>query len=561
MKGAEWLLDALAADGVDLLFGNPGSTELPLMDALAGRSTPRYVLGLHEGVVLGMADGYSQQSDRLAAVNVHVQPGLANALAGILNAARARVPLLVTVGQQASALLDGAPFLGGDVVGMAAPLAKGAWEVESPADLPQAYRRAVQMALTHPRGPVVLSLPLDVQYGLLEARAQATPEPPSPAEPDPDRIRRAASLLTKARAPVVLMGDGIAHREGGAAVASLAEGLGAPIWGEPFAARIGLDTGHHLYRGLLPGFAAAIRERLAEHDVIVALGMPVFRYFGESPGPALVDQTLIHVDVDPEEIGRIHAPACGMVADPAATAGALAVSLGAPTDAARARAADWSGRIAEQREAATTAAETSGSEAPLSALEFSSAIARHVEPEDVIVEEALTAGRPLRSVLAPRAPGSWLAHRGSALGWGLPAAVGVACAAPGRRVLALQGDGGALFGLSALWTAAAEGLPLALVIADNGGYEILHAGLEAYSGHRDGGWPGLALAEPRLDLVSLARGFGADAVALSDADGDIDTALEDLWDRASAGPAVLVVPVGGGSPPQGYPPSAANASR
>ena len=169
-----------------------------------------------------------------------------------------------------------------------------------------------------------------------------------------------------------------------------------------------------------------------------------------------------------------------------------------------------------------------------------------------MVDEALTTGRGLRAVIGPRTPSTWLAHRGSALGWGLPAAVGAALADPGRRVLALQGDGSFVFGAPALWTAAHEGLPLALVVADNGGYEILRAGLEGMTGRAEGDWPGLALREPALDVAAICRGFGAPA-ARADRAADLPEALRDLWRRAREGPAVLVVGVAGRTPPVGYP--------
>ena len=548
MTGARWLLEAMVADGVELLFGNPGSTELPVIDALGAGAGPRYVLGLHEGVVMGMADGYAQQGGRLAAVNVHVQPGLANAMAGILNAARARVPLLVTVGQQATRMLPEAPFLGGDLVSMARPLAKAAWEVASSSALPAAYARAVRTALTEPRGPVVLSLPLDVQYGELGAPVMPTQTPDEVPRPAAEDVARASALLAAARSPVILAGDGAASAV--EALEPLAAHLGAPIWGEPFAARVGVATDHPLYRGLLPGFASEIRAALAEHDVVLALGMPVFRCFGESPGPALApEQALIHVDVDSAELGRIHRPACGIRADPAAVARALLSGAGEPS---RERAERVREAIAREREVGARALAVAGATAPVSAEGFCAAIGRAVGSDDLVVDEALTAGRPLRRAL-PRRSGTWLAHRGSALGWGLPAAVGAALADPGRRAMAIQGDGGAVFGLSALWTAAAERVPLALVVADNGGYEILRAGLEAFTGRAQGNWPGLRLEDPQLDLAGLARGFGADARRLEPGE-DLDAALADLWSRAAEGPAALVVPVEGRSAPQGHPP-------
>ncbi len=169
-----------------------------------------------------------------------------------------------------------------------------------------------------------------------------------------------------------------------------------------------------------------------------------------------------------------------------------------------------------------------------------------------MVDEALTSGRWLRTALGRRDPTNWLAHRGSALGWGLPAAVGAKLADPDRRVMCVHGDGSFLFGVHALWTAARERLGVAVVVADNGGYEILRAGLEGLTGRPEGGWPGLAIADPPLDLVAISRGFGANAERVEHRD-QLGDALRDLWRRAEGGPAVLVVPVTGRTPAVGYP--------
>jgi benzoylformate decarboxylase len=552
VNGADWLLDALAAEGVDILFGNPGSTELPITDALGRQDRVHYVLGLHEAAVLGMADGYAQQSGRLAAVNVHVQPGLANSLSGILNAARARVPVLVTVGQQVQEMLPGAPFLGGELVALARPVAKAAWEARSPDELRDLMARAARTAMEHPRGPVVLAIPLDVQVA--EAPPAHVPAPAAhPASPDAAALDRAAALLRAARSPIVLAGDGVADAGAGAGLAALAERLGAPIHNEPMAARVPLATDHHLWRGLLAPFAADIRRTLDGHDVVLALGMPVFRLFGTSPGPALPAGTrLVHLDVDPAEVGRSHPPEVGLVGDVAAGIEGLLRRLGPSTAEGEDRRRAEIVRTAGLRRAARAriAAQAAGAEVTPAAL--CRAIAASVGPRDLVVDEALTAGRLLRAALGRRVPGTWLAHRGSALGWGLPAAVGAKLAEPRRRVMCVHGDGSLLFGVHALWTAAHEGLGLALVVADNAGYEILRAGLEGLTGRSEGAWPGLALTEPRIDYVAIARGFGATAERV-DHPADLPAALHDLWRRAEDGPAVLAVGVTGRTPAVGYP--------
>jgi benzoylformate decarboxylase len=552
VNGADWLLAALAAEGVPVLFGNPGSTELPLTDALGRQDRVRYVLALHESVAMGMADGYAQATGRMAVVNVHVQPGLANAMSGILNAARSRVPLVVTVGQQVQDMLPGEPFLGGELVRLAEPLAKGAWEVGRIDDLPAAFARAVGTACAHPRGPVVLSLPLDVQVAAAPGphlpRAPVAPPPPPPAGLD-----RAAALLAGARAPVILAGDAVAHAGASADLARLAERLGAPILGEPMGATVPLPTDHGLWRGPLPPFEAAIAPLLALHDVVLAAGMPVFRLFGSSPGPALGPTTrLIHLEVDPHEVGKVHAPAVGLVGDVGAGLRGLLSRLGeSPPPATERRTRIVAETAAARRTARARLAREAGGPR-VGPADFARAVGAALGPRDLLVDESLTAGRGLRAVVSRRTPATWLAHRGSALGWGLPAAVGAGLADRSRRVMAVQGDGSLLFGVAALWTAAHQGLGTALVVADNGGYEILRAGLEGMTGRPDGAWPGIGIAGPDLDLVSICRGFGASASRV-DRPGDLREALADLWRRTGDGPAVLVVGVEGRTAPVGYP--------
>lgn len=559
-NASDWLLGWLADHGVEVIFGNPGSTELPFMDALARQDRIRYVLGLHEATVMGMADGYAQQGDRLSVVNVHVQPGLANALSGILNAARARVPVLVTVGQQVTSLLDQAPFLGGELVELARPIAKHALEVAAAdqfesgfaSDLQGELTMAVELATRHPRGPVMLSIPMDVQAGPVPDASVGIAT--LTRLPDGVAVDRAVALLRSASTPAILAGDGVVHEHASDLIALLAARLGAPILGEPFAARAPLPTNHPLWRGPLPGFASEIGPVLRDHDVVLAVGMPVFRLFGTSPeSPLLADTQLIHLDSDDEEVGRVHVPEVGLVMSVAAGLEVLVERLGTPEPGVAGRLAtaiDESDRLRQAARARMVASDTGSG---IGAARFCMAIANAVDPEDLLVDEALTTGRWLRTALGGRnTPRNWLAHRGSALGWGLPAAVGAKLADASRRVMCLHGDGSFLFGVHALWTAARERLGVAVVVADNSGYEILRAGLEGLTGRSDGDWPGLALTHPTIDLVAISRGFGASAERVEHRD-ELPDALADVWRRAASGPAVLVVPVTGRTPAVGYP--------
>jgi benzoylformate decarboxylase len=549
---ADWLLEALAAEGVEVVFGNPGSTELPLIDAFARQDRVRYVLGLHEMAVMGMADGYAQSTGRLAVVNVHVQPGIANAIAGVINAQRSRVPLLVTVGQQVTAMAGEQPFLGGDVLSPAAPFAKGLWEPRHPSELPGVIADAIRVARTPPCGPVVVSLPMDVLVA--PAPPAYVPAAPGPA-PAPDATEIAAIIgrLGLAERPVLLVGDGVAHAGVADRVTALANRLGAPMLTEPWASRISVHGNHPLMSGPLPSFGLEIARRLAPFDLAIAIGMPAFRLFGSSPGPTLTDRTAIIVlDEGPADLSFGVAPLVALEADLAAALDALLAGLG-PSDAqsvarrARAVAARAAGRRANRR-----AVPAARAEVPFDPVTFCRALAEVIGPNDIVVDEFATSGRALRTLLGGRKPGSFYAHRGSALGWGLPAAVGIAMADHSRRVICGHGDGSLLFGIHALWTAAARCVPLAVIVADNGGYEILRAGMEGLTGRPEGNWPGLAIDDPRLDIVALARGFGVPASRVERA-GDLVPALRETLARSRSGPVVLVVPVAGRTAPVGYP--------
>ena len=264
--------------------------------------------------------------------------------------------------------------------------------------------------------------------------------------------------------------------------------------------------------------------------------MPVFRLFGPGPGePLPPEAALVHLDDDAREVGKVHEPAVALVGDPGLGVAGLLERLGpAPPEAVARRAREVAAaadarRLARARVARAASGERVGPAA------FARAVAAAAGPRDLVVDEALTSARSLRSVISRRTPATWLAHRGSALGWGLPAAVGAKLADRGRRVMALQGDGSLLFGAQALWTAAHEGLGVALVVADNGGYEILRAGLEGLTGRPEGAWPGLALAEPRLGLEEICRGYGASAARV-ERQADLAEAMADLWRRAARRP-------------------------
>jgi benzoylformate decarboxylase len=499
MNGARALLTMLRAAGVDRLFGNPGTTEVPLLDELASFEGLTYHLVLQEGVALGMADGYAQAGGRVGVLSLHATGGVANALGLLYNASRAGTPLLVLSGQQDTRLALQEPFLYSDMVRWVRPLVKWVHEVAHPGDLPRALRRAFAEAVAPPSGPVFLSVPLDV------LRAEAVPvEDVKPAAslrggPDPAGLSAAAEMMRGARAPLIVAGDRVAHAGAEAELLALAESTGWPVALEPYPTRFAFPTQHPQARGALPRFAAGVRAALEPHDVVLVLGLTPFEHFlydGANPIPP--GTRLVHLDVAPAFIGRNHPVAVGAPGDLRA---ALAVLRGrlAPLPVSRGVTCE-EGRRGEVPSALPPSQDLYA--------QVADAIAAVLEPDDILVEEAISARTAILSRIPRSRPGTLFGEKGGTIGWGFPAALGVSLGRPGARVLAVTGDGGLLMEAQALWTAARDGLAVVVVVLNNRGYTILKQGLAAFRGEaaRRGVYPGTDV--PGVDLLSLARSFG-----------------------------------------------------
>jgi benzoylformate decarboxylase len=498
VNGARALLTMLRSAGVDRLFGNPGTTEVPLLDELAAFEGIAYHLVLQEGVAVGMADGYAQAGRRIGVLSLHVTGGVANALGLIYNASRAGTPLLVLSGQQDTRLALQEPFLYSDMVRWVRPLVKWAHEVAHPPDLPRALRRAVSEAAAPPSGPVFLAVPLDV------LRAEDVPvEDLRPAvalagRADPAGLAAAADVLRRARAPLIVAGDRIAHAGAEAELLALAEAAGWPVALEPYPTRFVFPTRHPQARGALPRFAAGVREALAPHDVVLVVGLTPFEHFlydGAAPVPA--GTRVVHLDLAPAFIARNHPVAVGVPGDLGTSLAALREQL-----AGTSRSGPGGGpRRRDLRPAGPPM--PNDPYAPVA-----DAIAEVLGPDDVLVEEAISARAAILTRVPRSVPGTMFGEKGGTIGWGFPAALGVTLARPNARVLAVVGDGSFLMEAQGLWTAARYGIPIALVVLNNGGYTILKQGLAAFRGEaaRRGIYPGTDV--PGVDLLALARSFG-----------------------------------------------------
>ncbi|HEX7167395.1 MAG TPA: thiamine pyrophosphate-binding protein [Acidimicrobiales bacterium] len=515
-RGRDAVLDVLRSEGVTHVFGNPGSTELPLMDALADAPDLTYVLGLQEATVVAMAEGYARATGRPAFLNLHTSAGVGNAVGALTNARADGAPLVVTAGQQDYRHIVTDPLLSGDLVGLARATTKWAHEVRSLDELGTVLRRAFHDAMVPPRGPVFVSLPMN----FLDEEGNA----PVPA---PSRFERGAvaggldglaGLLagTDPSLLAIVAGDEVAEHGGVASLVELAEALGCAVYANPLVGSVVFPTTHPLYRGALAPFAGVINSTLSPFERVLVVGDQPFRTYPYTPGPPVpASVELFHLAADAHQLGRTYAVAYGAAGDLRASLSAL-VALVAPRadgrrataelDAARARAADARSKL-------DRAALAAYDQVPMAPNAMAHALFAALPDDAVVVDEAITTGGPIRSFHRAEAPGSWHFCRGGGLGWGMPAAVGMSLGLDRSPVVCVVGDGSAMYSPQALWTAAHLDVPVLFVVVNNRQYLILKNFLRRMEGDsvRTGRMVGMDLDAPAVDYVSLARSMGVGA--------------------------------------------------
>jgi benzoylformate decarboxylase len=550
LSGKQAFLQVLKQEGVELMFGNPGTTELPLMDGLAREPGIRYILALQEAVAIAMADGYAQASGKLAAANVHTSPGLGNAMGMLYDAMHSGAPLLLTAGQHDQAMNLTEPILWSDLPPVARPYVKWSHEITRLEDLPRAVRRAAKTAFAHPSGPVFISLPVDV----LNAERELDLLEPTRIAPrvrgDKAAIEAAAELLANARRPILIAGDAVAHGDALAELAEVAELVGSPVYTECVPSTCAFPFTHPLYQGSFPRLGPSIRSILMQHDLLFSVGGDLFTLSLPSDvEPMPEGLPVIHLDVDPWEIGKNYPARVAILGEPKATLPDLAEALRqrltpaarqeAEVRFAKSRAAMEARRRGLREQAAAEAGRT-----PITPLALVAAIVDAMPDDAVVVEEAVSSGTGIRELLRSREPRSFYALRGGGIGWGLPAALGIKLAQPSRPVVALIGDGSAMYTNQALWTAAHDSIAVVYVIFNNASYRILKQRTLALKGFSaiDDRYVGMDLVNPAIDFVGLARSLGVPG-ELVEKTPDIAPALKRGF--ASGGPYLVDVRIDG----------------
>ena len=548
MTGAEAMYEFMVREGVRYVFGNPGTTELPLMDLFAARDEIEYILSLHEDSALGVAAGYAEASGKPAVVNLHTNPGLAHALGNLYNVYRAGTPLIVTAGQQDTRSMLDEPLLYADMLELARQHTKWCWEVRHAAEVPAAMARAFKIAQTPPTGPVFLSLPVNVMEERADMDMTSVTHIGSRVRPDQSKIKDAAALLATAKNPAIISGDGCARSGALAEVVRLAEIIAARVHSEPLNSLLVFPTGHPLYAGPLYPNAKQTRGLLEGVDVIIAIGVnniaPLV-YTGTRMIPDGV--RMIQIDAGEHELGKTYPAEVAILADPRSAIEELIAELmpfasGAGEQLNRRRemiTAHIAGVRAKFEENASHFSE----DGPMSPAYVARELRLAAAPDAVLVDESVTSTAFVRTLFTLSEPGTFFYAKGGSLGLALPEAVGVKLAKPDRQVICTLGDGTALYTIQGIWTAARYRLGVKFIIFNNSSYMILKGGLLALNGAsaERGVFVGMDITEPEVDFVKLAESMGLAArrvLKASELRGAFD------WSFNESGPTLLDVTIG-----------------
>jgi benzoylformate decarboxylase len=517
----EAAFELFRARGMTTMFGNPGSTELPMLADYP--SDFRYILGLQEAVAVGMADGYAQASGRIGHVNLHTAPGVGNAMGALFNAQANKTPLLVTAGQQVRAHVTmQANLTNRDATRVPHPFVKWSYEPPRAEDVPAALARAIHHATLPPGGPAFVSIPMDdwkVEADDAETARAIARRVNGRAVADPEAVRALAGRLEAAQNPVLVVGPDVDISGAWEAAVALAERQRLPVWATPApgGGRIGFPEGHPHYQGVLPPAIGPVGQTLEGHDLVIVAGSSIFPYYPYIPGPALPEgATLVAITNDPDEAAR--APmGDALVADVRLTLKALVEAVGQ-----------------SERPPPEALGEPPPPEDgdPLDPGAVHATLADLLPDDGIVVLESPTSTMALRNRMRVSRPGSYYFGAGGGLGFGLAAAIGVQLAQPDRRVVCVLGEGSAQYAITGFWTAAAYKVPVTFLIIRNDEYGILKWFAEA---EQVTGAPGLDLPALEVALTATSYGVGARRVvgleALRDAlaaaiDADVPRLVE-----------------------------------
>ena len=531
ITGKRALMEMLRAEGVDYIFGNPGTSEGPIIDELENYPDIRYMLAVQEGAAMGMADAYARYRGEPAFVNLHIETGLANGVSLLANAAEGNTPLILTsANKDIRKLAEGRTNL----VEMVSQFCKWSAEVTHAEQVPSVMRRAFIEAKTHPMGPVYVAFSANALDDEADVEIVPSHKTYSRVAPDADAIQEAAEILANAENPVIIVGDRVGQSAASAEAVRLAETLGAKVYASYYS-QVNFPTSHPQFLGLAsPGMPAG--NALLDHaDAVVAVGTPVFPGYFYFSGRALNPETqLIHIDSDATQIGRTEPTDVGIIADARTALAALAQELelrmsGADKEAAKGRATSVAEEKAEQAAAWQARLNARHDISPMSTERMMTEIADALPDDAIVVDDSVTTRASIFGALEFEEPGSLLGITGGALGWGMGGTMGVKLANPDRPVVGIIGDGSAMMTVQALWTAANSDIPVVYVICNNRAYRVLKLNMNIYKSEI------LGQQNPESKYVAMDFSTPFDIAAVAQAMGVFGRKVED---PAEVGPAL-----------------------
>ena len=526
MTGKEALVRMLMAEGVEYIFGNPGTSETPMMDALQDFPGIKYIQALQEGTAVGMADGYARATGRPAFANIHIAGGLANGISALYNAYRGGTPVVLTAGNSDTRMLLSEPTLSGDLVQMTRQYSKWSHQIHHAEDVPGAVRRAFNEAKTPPTGPVFLSFPWDTMDRESEVDIIGSGHGYHRLRPDTDALQRASALLAQAENPVIIIGDRIAQSGGVEQMVQVAERLGARVFASSFS-EVNFPTSHPLWSGMLNTSSPVTRRLLSGADVALAVGANIFSSFLYVDVPLLDPTTrLVHLDSATGEVEKNYPTEVGVFADPATGLAELADALdqdmsASAKEAAATRMAQLGERRRRAREEYQERLRKRWDNTPMAVERMMHELAAAVPPGTIVADEAVTSRPALMQEFDFDEPGTFFGIQGGALGWAMPGALGLQLARPDRPVLAVVGDGASMYTVQALWTAATFNIPVVYAICNNRAYRVLKVNMDIYlkrmlnEEDRVSEYVGMDFANA-LDLAAMAQALGVASEKISD---------------------------------------------
>lgn len=528
-NGRQALIEQLLADGMNVMYGNPGTVEQGWLDTLEDYPDFRYILTLQETIAVAMGDAHARATKRPTAVQLHSGVGLGNGVGMLYQAYRGHAPLVVLAGESGIKYDGMDAQMAADLVSIARPVTKWATRVIDPSSLLRVLRRAVKIAGTAPMGPVFVALPADVLDAFNDEPVRPTLIPSVASAPIASHVAQAAALLQGARQPLIIMGDGVAASGAQVELVQVAEALGADVWGSDHS-EVNIPFDHPLYRGSLGHmFGSASARVVADADAVLIVGTYVFPEVFPLLGEVFAaDARIVHIDLDAYEIAKNHRVDLGLVADPKAALAALALAL--PNDAnAVARHAAATARAAQERQQALERDLARRDQFPLHPSRFMAALAAQAPDDVMIVDEALTVSPDVTRYLVPRLPGHFFQTRGGSLGIGIPGAIGLKVLHPQKTVIGFTGDGGSMYTIQALWSAAHHGIGAKFVVCNNQSYMLLKLNILQYWREQVQepvrAFPkSFELTPPVIDFAALATSLGVPARRVAHPD-EVDEAV------------------------------------